>query len=82
MYYPRKHKPTFVVDRNVLYEYFKQHGLEPIEVRPNPEKPWLKQYVYKNSRKLTVVLGKYIDHDCYSARIKREDVDKKQQSII
>ena len=76
MYHPRKYKPTFVVDRNGLYEYFKQYGLEPIEVRPNPEKPWLKQYIYKNSRKLTVILGKYIEHDCYTARKKRECTDK------
>ena len=81
MYHPRKYKPTFVVNRNALYEYFKQHGIDPIEVRPNPEKPWLKQYIYKNSRKLGATLARYIEHDCYTARQKREEADNKQQSI-
>ena len=80
MYIPRKKKETLVVDRDVLYQYFKERGIDPIEIKPNPDKPWLKLYVYKTTKRLTKIFGQYIDYDCYSARKKRGEIPAQQGS--
>lgn len=67
---------TFVCKRLRLCNYLMDRGFFPYRVEPDKDNPSYSVYLFEETTALTAAVVRYFSKDCYTARTKKERIDR------